>query len=737
MLLNFPAFSGEIPRLQADALPPLNAQYAKDCEFAQGDLRGVLGNSVAFYAPFAVKGFYVHGQTGNWYSWPGDVDAVRGPIVDDQFQRFYWSDGTAVYVSRGDIGGSGASPTASNKFKAGVPAPTTAAVQIASTQAYPDGVTGYAFKAFCSAGDTSTPTEVASSVATNEAGAEYTMTVTGTCGTPATAGTTLTYVGEAYDPNGNTTLRWQVFSAPNGVLYLQPDGSDVASSYQFTVEYNSGSVQTLTFWRAGTSDWYASAQGFSAPTGATSGEAGTLSFEITITLDSGDPVKLAVPLSSPVYLPADIGDGKWRVTLAKQSDTVFKFYVNTGGFKESRALVWTHVNIWGEESAPSPPLVFDAVPGIPAKFKITYAPATGYQSIDRIRFYRTATGSQETDYQYADEISSLPASGSIITWTDEIATEKLGEVLSTLGYAPPPVGLSGLVSLPNGILAAFKGNELWFSEPYLPYAWKPGNALALPNTIKGVCPSENSLFVTTAAYPHLISGVTPDAMSDAQLPEIQAGVSKNSITPTGPHVAYLTNDGIVVARGLDTTVGQSLQLFTREKWRERYGNHLASARLSSHDGAIICTFDNGAEGFILRIDEAGGAFSRYSPVVNATYVWPENDWLYMAQGSTVYAHKGSPTTMPFVWWSKDAMLPKPGNFGFCQVRGSGSVTLEFYADGVLKHTKSITLTDKAQAFRLPPGFKAAKWSVKATGQAGASLKRVTLANSAAELQSVG
>ncbi len=742
MLLNLSTFSGEVPRLAADALPPASGQYVKDCEFANGDLRGILGNSLAFNSGFAVKGMYLHGPTGNWYAWPQDVDAVQGPVVDDQYSRFYYTlAGSGLRVSRGDTGGSGASPTTNNTFLVGVPAPAAAPVQVTNTQAFPDGVTGYAFKALCSAGATSTPAEVASSVVTNESGAEYTMTVTGACGTVAGNGTTLYAVGESREYSGDGLTRWPVSSTSSnpavasGLLYVKPTGID-ATTITLWFERSDGQGAARVFYRQ-TTGWYSTTNG-SSPVDPTETSAGTLSFELTVTLDSGDPVKLAVPMSSPVYLPSDIGDGKWRVSVSKQSETVFKFFVNTGGYVDSRAYVYTHTNLWGEESAPSPPLILDTKPGIPVKLSLWFNPLPGYQTTDRLRIYRTATGSQATEYQFVEEISSLPAPGATtsVAWTDTVEGSKLGEVLSTLGYGVPPSDLTGIIALPNGVMCAFTGSDLWFSEPYLPYAWKSGNSMSFPNRIVGICAYENSVFVTTTANPWLVNGVSPDSMSQMVLPEIQAGVSKNSIVQIGSNVAYLSHDGIVMARGLDTTVGQSLQLFTRKSWRDRYANHLSQARLSAHDGALICTFDNGAEGFILRGDEAAGTFSRYSPVVNAAAIWPENDWLYFSQGNAVYAHKGSPNSLPFVWHSKDMLLPKPHNFGCCQVRGSGSATFEFYVDGTLKHTKTLTLTERLQMFRLPSGFVGARWSVRITGAAGAIIKQVLIATSPKELQGV-
>jgi hypothetical protein len=738
MLLNLNAFTGEIPRLASDALPPANGQYVKDCDFTHGDLRGILGNSWAFNASQNVRGLYVHPATGNWFTWSSDVDAVSGQVIDDDYSRFYYTIGGVgggLYVARGDVGGGGASP--SSPKLAGVPTPTAAPALLASTTSFPDGVTGYTFAALCSSGTASTPTTLTATQATVTAGEEYTLTLTQTCGTAASVGSTTYAVGEAEDQASGE--RWPVLSTQsgaslvNGTLFFKPDVIRGEASVRLMNLYNTAGnlvVSGRQFTLQTTGYYTTSGTG---PTDPTEASASTLSFEMTVTLDTGDPIKVAVPLSVSTPIPT-IGGGKWKVTCTKQSATVFKFFVNTGGVVESRAYIYTYVNQWNEEGSPSAPLIVDATPGIPVRLQLTFTQTTTYQTLSKIRVYRTSTGSTNTEYQFVEEITN-PTVGPH-TYTDSIETSKLGGVLSSLGHVPPPAGLTGLVALPNGVMAGFVGKELWFSEPYLGYAWKVANSMSFPNAIKGIEPYENSIFVTTTANPWLVNGVSPESMSQSMLPEIQAGVSKNSITAVGNNVAYLSHDGIVLARGLDTALSQSLQLFTRETWRARYGNNLSSARLSAHDGALICTFDNGTEGFILRLDETTGAFTRYSPAVNAAAVWATNDWLYFARGTTVYAHKGDPNTLPWVWWSKDTLLPKPHNFGCCQVRGTGSVTIEFYGDGTLRQTKTITLTDTPQTFRMLAGYKATKWSVKITGTANAILKQLTLADSPKELQGV-
>jgi hypothetical protein len=454
------------------------------------------------------------------------------------------------------------------------------------------------------------------------------------------------------------------------------------------------------------------------------------------TVETVVPLKKQVPAIGSVSFPTEIAGGQWKVSVKKESDTQYLFTVSPSSNTENRAYVYAYVNAWGEESGPSQPLLTEVVPGIGLQLQLIAPPANhGYVDITKFRLYRTNTGSQSTDYQFVADYDISAAAGTWQNVNDNIANGELGEVMSTLGWAPPPAGIKGLKMMGNGIAVAFKGQELWFSEPYLPSVMKQGNTLTFPNAIVGLQPYEQNCFVTTTANPWLVNGVAPDAMTQMQLPEIQAGVNKNAITQLGNTVIYLSHDGLVLARGLDTSITQSQQLFTRRTWRERYAQNLPFARLTAHDGMVLVSFDNGAMGFILRLDEAPG-LTRYDQPAHATTIWPENDWMYVTNGTAINAFGGSPNTLPWIWHSQDFILPKPSNFGCFQASGTGEVSFTFYVDGAFKHSATVQLTSLTQTFRLPSGFVGTRWSVEINGEINSSVTRLHIATSPLELQGV-
>ncbi len=413
-------------------------------------------------------------------------------------------------------------------------------------------------------------------------------------------------------------------------------------------------------------------------------------------------------------------------------------YVSVGTastYNESRAYTYTYVNQYGEEGPPASPYVIDMTED--QTITLSYSlPATGhgYCPISAIRVYRTSTGSQGTDYLFVKEIA---VNASNPQFLDDVKNAKLGEALSTRNYYPPPQNLKGICALPNGSLAGFSGNTVWFSESYLPYAWKPANSQTLQNNIIGMCVYENGLYVTTMAHPVMISGYSPDAMSSQKIPAIQAGVSKGSLVNAGAFVAYASNDGIVTVRGLSASLDMSFQFFTREEWRSRYGSKLSMMRLNVHDGHLLAWFTDGTPGFLIRLDEATPSFTRMSDSITCAFVHPEGDSLYVGSGSTMYSFKSGFVRKAYTHWSKDFLIPKPESLGAIQLIGNGQVVVTTYADKTQVAQTTVTLTESdSTVIRLPSGFRARRWSFKIEGQADSYVQQYAVVTSPSELANV-
>ena len=147
------------------------------------------------------------------------------------------------------------------------------------------------------------------------------------------------------------------------------------------------------------------------------------------------------------------------------------------------------------------------------------------------RLYRTVTDSQgNATYYQVTEVPINPAGPVTIhdSATDAVITANL--VLNTIGYAPPPADLQGVVMMANGIAAGFSNErEVWFSAGYLPHAWPPQYALTVDYPIVGLTANGSSLNIVTEGSPFIATGVTPDTMTIGKITANEPCISLGSV----------------------------------------------------------------------------------------------------------------------------------------------------------------------------------------------------------------
>lgn len=650
-MISWKNFTGEFPRLPAHALPVGAAQSSLACDFSRATLRGLRNRTqVPAISTGGVKSIFVYDSiTFSWFTWNREVDAVRGPIAQDEYARFYWCDGQNFWVSRGDIG-SGGEPSPTNRFKVGVPAPTEPLSSPSALNTFNvDGMTPTSAQLVCE-------------------------TLQGT----VTASSDLSLAS----PAENSLLRFKAVA-----------NAQVACPVTENTDLRGLAVR-LTFSGLGASE------------------------VVTLRENPSDS-------SFPPNLAALTG----HIVVTGSQVEVLVSYRNN--YLVNRAYTYTYVNQYGEEGPPAPPVNLDANDG--QALRLTWpAPPTGhgYIPITRIRIYRAERSAL---YQFVAE-RTLDGAGELL---DDVNSGTLGEPLSTQDYYPPPQNLQGLVALPNGVLAAFRDNEVHFSVPYLPYAWKRYAIQTTPTRVVGLCPFEAGLYVTTTSHPLLITGVDPDSMTAQKIPAVQAGVAKGAITNVGPYAVYASHDGLVALRGLDANLDLSFKFFDRDTWRERYRNKFNQMRLSSHDGRVIVWFADGTPGFVVRLDDAQPYLTQLREPIYAAMVHPQADELYVSSGAGVFVFEGGETRQVFEWHSGDVVAAKPTNYGVLQLVGDGQVTAAIFADGAQVAETTLDLTDTGSSTaRLPGGFLARRWSLKLTGAPGAEVLEANIAVSHQELQSV-
>ena len=442
---------------------------------------------------------------------------------------------------------------------------------------------------------------------------------------------------------------------------------------------------------------------------------------------------------------------------------------------ESRAYVYTWVTQFGEEGPPSPPTLVNG--NIDGTWTITLtAPTTANTDdrlLDKVRIYRTVSGvGGETDYFFVAEQSI-----SVTTYADTTASVTGNRLLESIFWTEPPTDLQGFVTMPNGIIAAWRENEIWFCEPFRPHAWPVSYQVSVESKVVGCGAIGQTLIVCTEGAPFAVSGINPASMAISRLATFEPCVSRGSIVSTPIGVIYASPNGLALANP-GASVVVTRQMISRDKW----GDLLPLPTLfgAIFNGSYYCfgtiargTFDDGAFDEAFLVDDYTGAYTGAyidvndmrvaysalnSPVpVRSVYTdfWTGEVFVHRDDG--VYWLDQSPKRArgAFSWRSKILETPNQRNFEAMRVyfttfpdtpelnpvqNVSPAQALQpdqwglvrVYADGNLRFTRE--LRRSGEFFRLPSGFKATFWQIEI--EARVRIDSVEIATTARELSSV-
>lgn len=395
------------------------------------------------------------------------------------------------------------------------------------------------------------------------------------------------------------------------------------------------------------------------------------------------------------------------------------------GIKETRVYTYTYVSAWGEEGRPAgPSTAVDVLPGQSVELtQIDTAPAGNY-NIATKRIYRTVTSGSDTSYYFVAEIPVATAS-----YTDSILAENLGETLSSNTYHVPPEGMAGLCNMANGMMAGFKGKEVFLCEPFKPYAWPIGYRNTFEYDVVGIGALDTTLVVLTKGVPYLLQGSDPSVMVQVRINEFQACVSKRSIRVLMNSVVYASPDGLFAISPNGPPANLTEVIFTNKEWREFKPESISAYVF---DNKYIAFYDTGTVqgGFIL--DPSRGDFTMLNWHATAGYYDPQLDALFLVVDGELVKFDSSSTPLSASWRSKVFVSPRPISIGAVQVEAAGfPVTLRIYADGLLKDT--LTVGDR-NPVRPSSGYKAVAWEFEAVSSK--EVFSVAIAQTMADLRNV-
>lgn len=450
----------------------------------------------------------------------------------------------------------------------------------------------------------------------------------------------------------------------------------------------------------------------------------------------------------------------------------------------TRLYVYTWVTDYDEESEPCP---ISANVSWQSGNTVTlsgFQAAPAGRAITKQRIYRSQSSSQNgTDLFLIDERAATTAN-----YVDTKSPTDFAEVLPSRDFNQPPADLTGLIAMPNGMMAGFSGKQLCFCEPYKPHAWPEKYRLTASYPIVALASYGSTVVAGTQGYHYVASGNAPDSMVEEKIEVNLPCINARGMVDLGYSVAYPSNDGLVVVANGGASVATEA-LFTRPKWQKispatfvaaQYaGRYFASFQYVEVSGSVTegtRIIDlTGQQPFVMRASVRPSAFYYDLPTGSLFFLVDDTVYEWDAPGQT---------NEIMTWISKRLILPDPVSFGAILVEGGALLTLEdqaaldaaiaaitayntalfagelnaeidgsavnelsfggdemqplpdpkyisvrVYADGTLINT--ITTLDDVKRLK---GVKAKEWEIQVNGTA--EIEQITLASTARELNEV-
>ena len=383
------------------------------------------------------------------------------------------------------------------------------------------------------------------------------------------------------------------------------------------------------------------------------------------------------------------------------------------------------------ESAPSPPSKSIEVSPTGSVVTLTFpdtVSTAGYtdeggQNPENVvvtgkRIYRTTAG----EYLFVAEIGKATTA-----FIDTVPADALGAPLPSIDWGLAPSEMQGLINLPNGVMAGFVGRDVYFCDPYRPYAWPSAYQQTLDYPVVGFGRMDTTLVALTTGSPYTIQGSSPEFAVVVKSDLEQACVSKRSIVSMGGAVYYASPDGLMALMSGGSKI-LTEGMFTREQWQalkpttlHAYG--FENKYIAFHDAATV----NGETYYGFVLDMSTGQFTQHTiSGVTAGCNDLVSDTLYLVKSGTAptLVTWGEGDYLTARWKSKKFSLPQITGFVCGQVECENYTGLKcaIYRDGV-KVPSELTndaLTaggyrlDARYPFRLVSGQQGRDWEIDLT-----------------------
>lgn len=425
----------------------------------------------------------------------------------------------------------------------------------------------------------------------------------------------------------------------------------------------------------------------------------------------------------------------------------------TGGtvaLATTRAYVYTYINLYGEESAPSPPQNplpagnADGTWTITGIADVSGSLYTGYAPESKKRLYRSVTGQSgaTTFYMVAD----IPLGTT--TYTDNSAVLTDATIVNNLQlesttWSPAPADMQGFALMPNGFMIGWRDSDVFFSVPYRVHAWPAELDVSTEYPIVGQGIFGQTCVLCTQGFPEVISGISPYTTALAKTTMMEPCLNRGSIISTQSGVYYASQNGLINV-GPNGVNNITQQLITKEDWGKEYSPQFLRACKYQNGYLALRAFpapnDNARSAFYLDLTDLRTAVSELSEFDSArnvqTDIWSGE--VFTIQSGMVQLHDPAPSGssikfLPYLWKSKEFQYVMKTNFGAyalfwdqdrfdntstegTDILAAGVATrMRVWADRTLVYDQ--TVPANGDPIRLPSGFKALLWQFEVRGRA--------------------
>lgn len=371
---------------------------------------------------------------------------------------------------------------------------------------------------------------------------------------------------------------------------------------------------------------------------------------------------------------------------------------------DARSYLYTWVDRFGIESAPSPPsqgvLAYDT-----QWWRISgFSPPP--PNAVCIRIYRTSAAMQhgtqpnlplQTSYQLVKELP-VPVVGNTFV-DDQRLVDIAWGTLQTIEQCDPPKCFEQVLEVESSFHVGFRGNTLWVSERHEPHNWPEKGRIELPHRIIGIANNLDRVYVATTGQPYRInvsfarSGDNADyVVEPVSYNEMLPCLQQQTMVTSTRGAMYLSRRGLVHLIDTGPAVVATRQRIDEDHFLEHAGNIAAWYRgkyvmtRSPVGRAAIIDFKDQSEGPLDLGDIV--TVDLDADVLHVGH----DDRLYFGKGRNLYVWDEGYEPMTYRWRSKVYRFDQLTALGAFKIVGRYGPPVRFrlWADGKLVYTRDVS-----------------------------------------------